>query len=314
MERSLAERNFCGMENRKTAFPGRCARGPCTPAIRRTEGNKMSLFVIDEEKCRRDGLCVETCPLKIVELKEGHPIPTPVEDADSLCINCGHCVSICPYGAFTLKTMTPDQCPEIREDLKPTPEQAAQFLRARRSIRIYKDQPVEKEVITGLIDLARYAPSGSNRQPIEWLVVHDKKDVREIAEMVIDWMRYLLTEKEAFAKSLSMDRIVDKWEEGDDLICRRAPHLLITHSSLADISAPQAGTIALTYFDLAASAHGIGVCWAGYVYRASAQWPPLQKFLSLPEGHGCFGAMMVGYPNFKYKRMPLRNEPRITWL
>jgi hypothetical protein len=27
-----------------------------------------------------------------------------------------------------------------------------------------------------------------------------------------------------------------------------------------------------------------------------------------------YGAMMVGYPKFKYPRMPARNEPRISWM
>ena len=35
--------------------------------------------------------------------------------------------------------------------------------------------------------------------------------------------------------------------------------------------------------------------------------------LSLPEGHQCFGAMMVGCPGFGYHRLPLRKTPDITW-
>jgi len=35
--------------------------------------------------------------------------------------------------------------------------------------------------------------------------------------------------------------------------------------------------------------------------------------LALPEGHVPFGAMMVGRPKYRYQRLPLRNEPQITW-
>jgi len=39
----------------------------------------------------------------------------------------------------------------------------------------------------------------------------------------------------------------------------------------------------------------------------------MQEELKLPEGNISFGAMMVGYPKFKYKRLPLRNEAKIIW-
>ena len=29
-------------------------------------------------------------------------------------------------------------------------------------------------------------------------------------------------------------------------------------------------------------------------------------------GHKAYGAIMVGYPKFKYRRIPLRNPPRVT--
>lgn len=31
----------------------------------------MTLFVVDEDKCKRDGICVAECPTKIIALREG---------------------------------------------------------------------------------------------------------------------------------------------------------------------------------------------------------------------------------------------------
>jgi hypothetical protein len=39
----------------------------------------------------------------------------------------------------------------------------------------------------------------------------------------------------------------------------------------------------------------------------------MAETLELPAQHASFGAMMVGYPKFKYQRLPLRNEPKISW-
>ena len=39
----------------------------------------------------------------------------------------------------------------------------------------------------------------------------------------------------------------------------------------------------------------------------------MQKELEMPENNISFGAMMVGYPKFKYQRLPLRKDAEIMW-
>ena len=47
-------------------------------------------------------------------------------------------------------------------------------INARRSIRKFEDKPVEKEKIELLLRAAMQAPSGTNEQPWEFIVVQDK--------------------------------------------------------------------------------------------------------------------------------------------
>jgi nitroreductase len=112
---------------------------------------------------------------------------------------------------------------------------------------------------------------------------------------------------------MHLDRVVNAYENGKDKICRGAPHVIVAHAHKDNRSAPAACTIAITFFDLAAMSFGPGACWAGYFNAAANPWPPMQKALNLPEDHVSFGAMIVGYPKFQYQRLPLRNEPQITW-
>ena len=86
----------------------------------------MELFQIDIEKCDKDGICAIECPAHIIEMTEQGP--APVEEAEAFCINCGHCVAICPKGAFSLNTLSPDQCLPLQKDLNLTLDQAEQFL------------------------------------------------------------------------------------------------------------------------------------------------------------------------------------------
>ncbi len=273
----------------------------------------MTLFVVDEEKCNRDGICVETCPRLLIALKNHLKVPTPTEDAEELCINCGHCVAVCPKGAISLSTMKPEECPPIKKEWLLSSEQAEHFLRSRRSIRTYLDKAVDRKVLSKLIQIACYAPSGHNSQPVQWLVIYNSDEVQRLASLVVDWMRNLINEQPALSASLHSNRIVAAWEAGKDRICRNAPHVIIAHSPKDLQVAQSACTIALTYLELAAPAFGLGTCWAGYLNAVANLWPPLKDALQLPVGHASFGAMMIGYPKYKYRRMPLRNQAKISW-
>ena len=273
----------------------------------------MSLFVVNENECKKDGLCVAACPMLIIELKDQNSVPTPTRNAEELCIRCGHCVAVCPHGALSHVAMTPEACPPFRKDWHLDQEQVEHFLRSRRSIRSFKDQPVERDLLLKLIDIARFAPSGHNTQPVRWLVIYDSAEVRRLSGMVIDRMRYMLKEEPAMAKERHMDHVVAAWEAGNERICRGAPHVIVAHAPEEERTAPVACAIALSYLELAAPSFGLGACWAGYFKEAASMWPPMQEALGLPEGHITFGAMMVGYPKFGYQRLPLRNEAQIIW-
>ena len=56
------------------------------------------------------------------------------------------------------------------------------FLRTRRTIRRFKPDPIPDEDITKMIEVARWAPSGANGQPWEFIIVKDPKTIRKIAE------------------------------------------------------------------------------------------------------------------------------------
>jgi nitroreductase/NAD-dependent dihydropyrimidine dehydrogenase PreA subunit len=271
----------------------------------------MSLFAIDASKCRKDHICVAVCPMGIIDAADG--VPKPAGNAEELCVSCGHCVAACPTGALSHRAMTPEQCTPIKPELSPTAEQAGQFLQGRRSIRAYRSDPVDRATLERLIGIASAAPSGHNTQPVEWLMVHNTAEVKRIGGMVIDWMRYMIKEKPDFAKAILLEHVVGKWEQGIDAVCRSAPHVVLTHAHKDNMMAASACTIALAHLELAAQANGLGACWAGYVDVAARYWPPLRMALGLPEGHTSYGAMMIGYPKYRYYRIPPRNQARISW-
>jgi nitroreductase/NAD-dependent dihydropyrimidine dehydrogenase PreA subunit len=271
----------------------------------------MDLFEVNEKTCLQDGICAQVCPVKVIELEKGG-YPRPVADADSLCIRCGHCVAVCPTESLRHRVIAPEKCPPIDPALAISAAAAEQFLRSRRSIRVYEDRSVARADLQRLIELARYAPSGHNSQGAKWLVL-GKENLPSLAGVVVDWMRWVIAHNQEMAYFLHLERTVQRWEEGEDVILRNAPTVIIAHADVKDRLAPSTCTIALAYLELAATSLGLGTCWAGYFNMAAATFPPMKAALDLPEGHQALGSMMVGYPAFTYQRLPTRKTPEITW-
>ena len=272
----------------------------------------MNIFEVDHNTCNRDGICVEACPSELIEMKDGG-YPSPAADAEQVCIRCGHCVAVCPTGSLNHRVVKLEKCQPMDKNLKITSEQCDQFLKGRRSIRAFKKKNISREELAKLIDTARFAPTGHNSQSVEWLVLANRDELRNLAGLTVDWMRTIIRDNPKLAAELFLERTVMRWEQGVDVILRDAPAVIITHAAKDNRIAPMDCVIALTYLDLAASSIGMGCCWAGYFRNAAANYPPLVKALRLPDGHLCFGAMMVGYHKFAYHRIPTRKPAKVTW-
>ena len=273
----------------------------------------MSLFIIDKEICKRDGLCAKECPTNIINFTDKQTFPSPVENAEEFCLNCGHCVAVCPHGALTLNTMTLNDYPLMQKNLLPGAEGIKQLLTSRRSIRKFHTKAVSHDLLAELVDVGRYAPTGSNKQQVHWTVYEDASKLQELSSLVIDWVKVMVKKIPDETMVKRMKRLVLSWENGEDRILHQTPHLILVHSQGNLPSAPSDCVIALTYLELYAFSKGLGTCWAGYLTSAANTYAPLTKALGLPEGHKCFGAIMLGYPQYGYYRIPNRNDALVTW-
>jgi len=271
-----------------------------------------TIIKVDRGLCVRCGSCVKACPGGLIA-RDKENFPIPIENSWDLCIDCGHCVAICPKGAMHQRSMGPEDCEPIDNKLILKRDQVGQFLMSRRSIRSYMNKPVEKENILQLLDIARYAPNGANRQIIRWLVINDPAEVRRIAEMTIDWMKAVKEKNPALYQEAKLELFVEPWDAGQDRISRGAPCIIMAYAKKDERTAPPAAMIAIHQIQLAAPAFGLGTTFTGSINTASQSYLPLVELLGLPEGNIAHGTFVMGYPAEKYLCIPKRKPVDMTW-
>jgi nitroreductase/NAD-dependent dihydropyrimidine dehydrogenase PreA subunit len=271
----------------------------------------MTTILVDPALCTRCGICSHACTMGLIDPADENTLPKVPETKAAMCIRCGHCEVFCPSQALLLNDR-----PEEKVRLPPdagtiAPEEIGYYLRKRRSVRRFTSDPVPKEKILEILDIARYAASGGNGQPVEWIVVHDPANVKKIAGLTIEWMKTLLNSDHPMSGYIPV--LIGAWEKGSDVICRGAPHLLFATIPEGNPVAQTDAIIALTHFDVAAPAFGVGTCWAGFVAMAAANYEPLQKELGIPTGRKSAYALMFGNPQYRIYGIPRRKPLQVTW-
>lgn len=268
-------------------------------------------IIIDSDTCTRCGICSMVCPMGIISPPAESGLPQiPLEKAP-MCISCGQCDAFCPTYSLSREENQDKEQENAWDGKELSPELLRTYIKSRRSIRNYRPEPVDKKTIESILDISRYAASGGNRQPVEWIVILNPEEVRRIASLTVDWMRTLVGTTHPMSEYVP--RLIASWEGGNDVIFRGAPHLIIAHIPKDNPLAQVDGIIALTHVDITAPIFGVGTCWAGFASIAAASFPPILETLGLTEGRMPAYIMMFGYPKYKPTRIPARNPLSITW-
>jgi nitroreductase/NAD-dependent dihydropyrimidine dehydrogenase PreA subunit len=271
----------------------------------------METILVDEDLCTRCGICSAVCPMAIVDAADEDTLPGVREEKAEICIACGHCEACCPTQALLLNVGPGEKVRFPAGAGTLSPGDLGSYLRKRRSVRRYTDEPVPRETVLQVLDVVRYAPSGGNGQPVRWIVVHDPAKVRRIAVLTVEWMKTLV--ESGHPMSGYVPGLIGAWEAGYDVICRDAPHLLVAHIPEGNPAASVDAIIALAHFDIAAPAFGIGTCWAGFVSMAATAYEPLKRELGIPAGRRFAYAMMFGRPRYAVHGIPRRNPVQVAW-
>lgn len=273
----------------------------------------MPFFTVIPELCRQDGICASVCPVHALKGPKGQ-LPFMRPGKEQSCIACGHCMAFCPHGAARVDALPLEDMRRIDRALLPDAEVVEMLCRARRSIRQFTTEPVPKDVLERVLGVARHAPSAKNDRPVRFIVAREPEMMRAIGNSVANWLALGLDKPESRLRVAEAGGLIRAWRMGLDPLLRGAPHAVFAVTPKGAPWGETDAAIALTYIELAALAHGIGACWAGYATLAARHHVPLQKLLGIGRDERVQGGQMLGFRALR----PTASAPRaplpVHWL
>jgi nitroreductase len=197
---------------------------------------------------------------------------------------------------------------ELREAMRSTP-----------ATRAFTDEPVPDDVLYGILDTARFAPSGGNRQAWRVVVLQDPEIRRRIRELyVLSWREYMAHVHQGLVAFAPIDN--GTWTgPAIDLAQARAtpapmafsdhldtvPVLLLLVVELAGLAVMDNGldrqsiiggaSIYPFGHNILLAARDVGL--GGVMTTALArQEPAVKELLGIPDDHALAGLLALGHP------------------
>ena len=199
-----------------------------------------------------------------------------------------------------------------------------QLAKLRRSVRSFKPDPLPDEYITKIIEVARWAPSGFNLQPWEFIVVKERKLKDAVVRLI----------SEGRNSNMAMEATRERWQgtvwkqqgneledfstapvfiilAGDTRTKQGLPMILRYDHRRGDSTLNSGLASAFLYMHLAATALGLGSQWVSQVGEPKTACL-LQKLLRIPRHMELYDMLAVGYSAQQPRQKLLRSDDKMV--
>jgi nitroreductase len=189
--------------------------------------------------------------------------------------------------------------------------------------RYYRADPVPRDVLARVLDAARYAPTGGNRQPVRFVAVCDAGKRRALAALYLPlWETYARggrKAREALPDGRAKDAALRMLEGADHMarrlaeipvlvvVCARTSELFATDAALGRLSVVGGASIypAVQNLILAARAEGLGTALTTLLCAREAK---VRELLGIPDEFLTAALVPLGYPAKPFPKR-LRRRP-----
>jgi len=296
------------------------------------------MVVIARETCSGCGLCVTVCPHRLIQIRDGL-----AETVDGDCMGCGHCQAVCPTGAIEVADLSPvlglQGVVERVAVLQPGEYDDAELvrlMRSRRSCRSYTAEPVALALLEDLVRIGTTAPSGTNSQSWNFVILPERADVAVLGDLTADFFRQLNGQaKNPFYRFLarffagdalgnyyrshyaSVAAALREWDElGIDRLFHGATAAILVTGKRAASCPAEDALLATQNILLAAHALGLGSCLIGYVVEAMRRSVRMRRLMAIPADEEIYSVIGLGNPAIRYNQVAGRRpvQPRVLHL
>ena len=250
---------------------------------------------IDREKCIGCGMCKNDCAAHNIEMRAGAPYVITDD-----CIQCGHCVAVCPKAAISIggyEEELPVQTKETRLD----PTQVLYVIRFRRTVRQFQDKEIPTEVLEQILEAGQMTHTAKNLRDVSFVVLDKEKDKFE--KMAVRLFRRIKPFAGLFSSMVRRNQVDD--------------HFFFFHAPLVIVVTAKDrinGVLAAQNMEFVAEANGLGVLFSGFFASAVNVSNKIKKALGMPRGKKAAAVLVLGYPKIKYQRAVPREKINVKYL
>ena len=241
-------------------------------------------------------------------------------------------MAVCPADAIDHSACPRERVHPLDSTLVPSEAQVREMTRMRRSVRVFKDRPVERATVEKLIEAAALAPSAHNYRTTAYVVVDDESVRKEILALTVACYKKIAKQltnplvrtvlRPVLGKAVRevMDVVPDfldlvaAFERGEDPVFHNAPCILVAHAPHGVFFHEANAQLAIHNATFAAQSMGLGSVQFGYLVSACEREKRLLRLLSIPQSNKVYAAMGVGYPRLPFENWIERPAPQVEWI
>jgi nitroreductase len=269
------------------------------------------IISVDKTMCTKCKVCIKRMEGFCISEKDGYPLFD-----EKLCNTCQKCVAICPSRAILVNRIQPERI--VREP-NIDPNELEYLLKKRRSIKVFKDTPIPKELVEKIVSVGKYSPNQNKN--ISIVVIDNKTLISQIDKAALQFVKRYY--KILFGLKV-ITSFIHLFYKDIYLIKRKMEHgnfqkgiyeniqviILVTGDKKVAVTESSAHYVLATMMFMAETL-GIGNCLMDTVYLAFRTNKKLRKSFAIRED--VLGALVLGNSDEKIVNIPNGYEMNIVF-